>query len=73
MSTKYTNVFHCKTLQNVQYFDFWSESKKSGNPGGWPVCMKNDFITLQEYENMSNKSYFAILTRDKKFLLVEEI
>jgi hypothetical protein len=22
---------------------------------------------------MSNKSYFAILTRDKKFLLVEEI
>jgi hypothetical protein len=29
---KYTNIFHCKTLQNYPNLDFWFENKPSGNP-----------------------------------------
>jgi hypothetical protein len=29
VSIKYTNIFHCKTLPNL---DFWFENKPSGNP-----------------------------------------
>jgi hypothetical protein len=29
---KYTNIFHCKALQNLPSLGFWSENKPSGNP-----------------------------------------
>jgi hypothetical protein len=32
MAIKYTNIFHCKTLQNLPIF-FWFENVPSGNPG----------------------------------------
>jgi hypothetical protein len=32
-SVKYTNVFHCKTLQNIPKLGFLFENKPSGNPG----------------------------------------
>jgi hypothetical protein len=30
MSVKYTNIFHCKTHQNLPIFDFWFENIPSG-------------------------------------------
>jgi hypothetical protein len=33
MAIKYTNIFHCKTLQNLKTWDFWFENMPSGNPG----------------------------------------
>jgi hypothetical protein len=32
MVIKYTNIFRCKTLQNLPILDFWFENKPSGNP-----------------------------------------
>jgi hypothetical protein len=32
MFIKYTNIFHCKTLQNLPNLDFWFENIPSGNP-----------------------------------------
>jgi hypothetical protein len=29
---KYTNIFHCKTLQNLPKVGFLFENKSSGNP-----------------------------------------
>jgi hypothetical protein len=32
MAIKYTNIYHCKTLQNLPKLGFWFEKKPSGNP-----------------------------------------
>jgi hypothetical protein len=34
MALKYTNIFHCKALQNLPKLGFLFENMPSGNPGG---------------------------------------
>jgi hypothetical protein len=33
MAINHTNIFHCKTLQDLPTLDFWLENIPSGNPG----------------------------------------
>jgi hypothetical protein len=36
MPLNYTDIFHCKTLQNLPKLGFWYENIRSGNPGTHP-------------------------------------
>jgi hypothetical protein len=42
MAIKYTNIFHCKTLQNLPKFGFLFENRASGNP----ECDRSGEISL---------------------------
>jgi hypothetical protein len=49
----YNKILHCKTLQNVPKFRFWSENKPSGNPGfncySVPEIFTSENIYVMDY------------------------
>jgi hypothetical protein len=54
MVITYTNIFHCKTLQNLPKFGFWFENIPSGNPGQEDFENKNIFF-LALYVGVNSK------------------
>jgi hypothetical protein len=47
MVIKYTNIFHCKTLQNLPKLRFLFENKPSGNPGEIYVVYANALSSVR--------------------------
>jgi hypothetical protein len=46
MSIKYTNIFHCMTVQNLPNWDFWFENLPAGNP-----ALNSDVLCYADEDN----------------------
>jgi hypothetical protein len=66
MAMKYINIFQSKALKNYPNWDFWFESKPSGNPGCELSEKGKDFTSLKRvlfYSSLSrSKEYFPFNT-----------
>jgi hypothetical protein len=64
VSIKYTNILHCKALQNL---DFWFENKPSGNPGqNYPLMFdsepKRQKKSIYRLTFLAKKTFFFSLS-----------
>jgi hypothetical protein len=58
VSIKYTNIFHCKTLQIYPNWDFWSEKIPSGNPDSG--SLKGRLYVTVPNPNMQNANVLNV-------------
>jgi hypothetical protein len=63
---KYTNIFHCKTLQDLP--KFWIENKSSGNPG-----LKTECVEDYGYNSASAFAASSTHATNAEFLLFNEM